>query len=161
MERELDVREQFLLYLMDIVKDSKEVTKEIDEGCIEIMDRYYFSTVAYQSANGFGYENAKQIVGMLDLRKPDIAFHIDMPVELSMSRKDTQRVNDENSKSDRHEADASLQERTRSYYRRMVEEVFGSKRWVTVDGSKTPEAISSQISKVVDSELDKTKAKLA
>ncbi len=158
MERELDVKEQFLLYIIDIVKDSKEVAKEMEEGYIEIMDRYYFSTVAYQSANGFGYENAKQIIGMLGLRKPDIAFHIDMPVEVSMERKERQKVIDENSKSDRHEADASLQEKVRKYYKRMVDEGFGASRWIVVDGTKTPGDISRQIASEVDFEITKNES---
>lgn len=158
LERELDVKEQFLLYIMDMVKDIKEVADEMNEGCIEIMDRYYFSTAAYQSANGFGYENAKQVIGILGLRKPDIAFLIDMPVEVSMERKDRQKVIDENSKSDRHEADASLQERTRKYYKKMVDEGFGASRWIVVDGTKTPEEISRQIASEVDFEVTKNES---
>lgn len=157
-KRELSVQELFLLYIADMLKDRADVSKEIEEGFIVIMDRYYFSTVAYQSAGGFGYENAKRMLEILSLRKPELAFHIDMPVELSMSRKDKQKADEENSKGDRNEVDASLQERTRAYYRKMVDEGFGAGRWVVINGSGTPEVIHAHIAEVVDSEIAKAGA---
>jgi dTMP kinase len=155
LERELTVKELFLLYLADMVKDSKQVEKQIDEGNIIIMDRYFFSTVAYQSSSGFDYEHAKQVQDIFDLRKPDLAFHIDMPVDLAMKRKDMQRVNEENRLSDRHERDSLLQEKVRALYRRIVSEGFGAKKWVVVDGSRSPEEIHKAIADSVDSLLAK------
>jgi dTMP kinase len=149
-ERELTVKELFLLYLADMVKDSAKVERQIEEGNIVIMDRYFFSTIAYQSSCGFDYDHAKHVQEVFGLRKPDIAFHIDLPIEVAMERKDRQRVNDENRQSDRHERDGSLQEQVRHKYRKIVDEGFGAKKWVVVDGRGTPDEIHAAIAGAVD-----------
>jgi dTMP kinase len=156
---ELTVKELFLLYLADMVKDSTQVERQIEEGNIVIMDRYFFSTIAYQSASGFDYEHAKQVQEIFGLRKPDIAFHIDLPIELAMERKNRQRVIEEHGQSDRHERDFELQENVRIRYRKLVAEGFGARKWVIVDGSKTPEEIHKAIADSIDSMLAKASLK--
>lgn len=71
-------------------KDRKEhvtelILPELNKGNVVILDRYYFSTMAYQGQRGFDRD---------DLRKtneafapvPDILFILDLPVDLALER---------------------------------------------------------------------------
>ena len=149
------VEELFMLYLIDMIKDRAEVSEELRAGKILIMDRYFISTVAYQSASGFDYGKAKSIEELFALQRPDIVFYIDLPVQEAMARTERQRVNDENRNSDAHESDRAFQERICEFYERMIREGFGTEKWVRLDGRERPEEIHKRIAMVVDSELGK------
>jgi dTMP kinase len=156
--REMSVGELLLVYLVDMIKDKSKIAQELDEGNIVILDRYFFSTVAYQSTGGFEYEKAKKIVKLLDLKMPDVVFYLNVPVEISMERKDKQRMLEENRKGDRHEADKSLHRNIRKYYKMMIKEGFGSKKWFVIDAARKPKEVHASIMKALDPMLDKAHA---
>jgi dTMP kinase len=149
------VEELFMLYLIDMIKDRAIVSDEIGAGKVLIMDRYFLSTIAYQSASGFDYQKAKSIEDLFALQKPDVVFYINLSVQEAMSRKQRQRVNDENRNSDAHESDKGFQERICGFYEKMIREGFGTGKWVVLDGKETPEEIHRRIAEVVDAELGK------
>lgn len=146
------VEELFMLYLIDMVRNRATVDKELGDGSILIMDRYFLSTVAYQSAGGFDYEKAKAIENLFALQKPDVVFYIDLPAKEALLRKKMQKAS-AGKTVDRHEGDVEFEERIRQFYKRMIADGFGARRWVVIDGHKKPEEIGKEVAEVVDSEL--------
>ncbi len=81
-----DYRSLSLLAASDRVQHSNKVVKpELERGSIVLSDRYFYSCLANLRARGFTndewiYEIAGSIV------KPDIAFFLDVPVEIAVNR---------------------------------------------------------------------------
>ena len=90
---DLKVDELFMDYIIDMVKDRSNIIDAVKEGNYVIIDRFFFSTLAYQSAGGFSYENGKQIIKLLDMPVVDKVFYINVPVDISMQRKENRREN--------------------------------------------------------------------
>lgn len=145
----LNPDEQFLLYLIDIVKDREDIRKKVNEGYMVILDRYIPSTIAYQCANNFDYQKAKEMVKLLDVSLPNIIVYLDTPVKLSGERK----IKQKNHK-DRFEGDAALLERVKSCYKKMINENFPSK-WLRVDGTKEIKEISEEIFQTINNFMER------
>ncbi|MDE1874113.1 MAG: dTMP kinase [Candidatus Micrarchaeota archaeon] len=142
-------KEVFLLFLADMVANAEEVERELETGGVVLMDRYFQSTVAYQSATGFRYEDAKRVEDIFGLREPDIAIYTDIPSETAMRRKKRQKEL-AGGKADRHETSREIQDKVREVYERMISEGYGAKRWVKIDGTGSREEQHKRIAEVVD-----------
>lgn len=143
------IKELFLLYLADMVAKAEDVEREIRSGSMVIMDRYFQSTVAYQSSQGFNYEDAKSVENIFGLTTPDLGIYVDIPATDAMRRKQRQR-DLEGEEADVHEKDARLQENVRAVYERMIREGFGAKKWVVVDGRVGIDKTQRAIAGIVD-----------
>lgn len=72
------------------IKDRKEnlrfnIKPALNSGKIVILDRYYYSTLAYQGARGIPLEKIKKLHQKFALQ-PDIVFILDVPVSLGLRR---------------------------------------------------------------------------
>ncbi len=140
---QLSVDEQFLVYILDMVKDIGKVRKALDEGFV-LMDRYLFSTIAYQCANGFDYQRAKALTWMLGLEQPLAVFYINIPLSVSMARKGKQKAEAGESE-DKFEKDQQLLTMVRHNYDTLMKDKFYSENWFVVDGSGDKNAVSRDI----------------
>ena len=138
-ELELSVEEQFLLYLLDMLKDKKEVMQKIDEGFIVIIDRYFLSTIAYQCANNFEYEKAKHIIKSLGLPLPSIIFYLEIPISVAIERKSNQKRN-----LDRFEKNKRFLKKITKVYEKMMKENFPT-RWIRLDTTRELEKIHEEV----------------
>src|SRR5271170_3818685 len=129
----LNVDEQILLHLADKVKDSIPVKKDLDKGSVVIMDRYFYSTIAYQCAGGFDYARAKKLVDLMNVNIPSIIFFIDIPIELVADRKAKQK-----GFTDRNERNTKYQSDVKALYEKMIGEGYSAK-WVKIDGTQSIE----------------------
>jgi len=129
-ELDLDASAQFLLYLLDIVKDKAKILEKLDEGHVVILDRYFMATIAHQSAGGFDVENAKNIVRLLEIPCPDLVFYVEVPVPETYNRKFG-----EQKKFDRFEKNALFLQEVAKKYDTLCKEQFLT-RWVKLDGTK-------------------------
>lgn len=92
LKQEKDPLARSELCLELFVKDRKEhLEKEIEpflkqKNSIVISDRYYYSTIAFQQAQGIELE--KVIFRNIPFRNPDIAFILDLPAETAIKRID-------------------------------------------------------------------------
>ncbi len=141
-EINLNVDELFMLYLIDMIKDRQNIIEELSKGRYIIIDRFFFSTIAYQSAGGFDYSKAKEIVTLLDMPSPFITFYIDVPVEISMERKEKQKGKME---VDKFESNKKFLSDVSDYYKKLMEENFHSRKWERIDGSLKIDEISNLI----------------
>ncbi len=139
----LDVEEQFFVYLVDMLKDKEKVETALAAGNFVIMDRYLFSTLSYQCSNGFDYSRAKSFIKLMELNEPFAVFYVDVPVEISMQRKQKQKslIGDV----DKFEKDKTLLQDVKGIYERLISESFFSKNWVRIDGSNDQHVVANQI----------------
>lgn len=113
-----------------------------------ILDRYTTSQLAYSQANGI--DDDWTIILQAHLRNPDIEILIDIPAEVSMSRKG--KHNDGNN--DRYESDREMLDRVRTNYLTHFESMQELDIPVIVaDGLKSIEQIHEDIYEFIANEL--------
>ena len=86
LSEDLDAEEELLLF----VKDRKEhieymIKPALEEGYFIILDRYFYSSIAYQGAKGI---NINRIINMHKdfIIKPDIVFIFHLPIDIALNR---------------------------------------------------------------------------
>lgn len=85
-EERLPPEEELRLFLLDREVDVKErILPALEKGKIVVMDRYYYSNVAYQSARGI---DAKKILELNEriAPKPDLVIILDVSPETALKR---------------------------------------------------------------------------
>ena len=143
----LKVDELFMLYIIDMVKDRSNIIEDVNNGSYIIIDRFFFSTIAYQSAGGFSYENGKEIVKLLDMPVVDKVFYVNVPVDISMQRKEKQKGKMD---VDKFESNKKFLSNVSAFYDKLKNEGFYAKSWKEIDGNKSIEEISYLIKKGLD-----------
>ncbi|MFD0587704.1 dTMP kinase [Paenibacillus sp. GCM10027627] len=107
-----------------------------------ILDRYTLSQFSYGKANGM---NINWLLNLQKyMRKPDLDIVIDIPAEVSMSRKGKHN----NGENDRYEADLEMLQRVRDNYLLLPEKYSAPLKYI-VDGTKTIEEIHNDIYQIV------------
>ena len=147
---ELSFDEQFLVYLLDMIKDKIRVDRLLKNGHMVIMDRYFLSTIAYQCANGFSYQKAKDIMTIVSLSVPSIIFYLDLPIEIANQRKRKQK-----GVVDRFESDSHFLVNVKKIYNLLISDQFPSPVWKTVNGAQSPKSVHHEINKSLDFLLHK------
>lgn len=86
LSKNLDAEEELLLF----VKDRKEhieymIKPALEEGYFIILDRYFYSSIAYQGAKGI---DINRIINMHKdfIIKPDIVFIFHLPIDIALNR---------------------------------------------------------------------------
>ena len=151
---DMGIEEQFLLYLLDMQSDKKNILESVSKGNIVISERYFISTIAYQSAGSFDYEKAKAVEELMSLPRPDIIFYIDIKPEIAFERKKKQK-----GKTDRFESAKEYMNKVYNVYEKLYSERYGSKTWIRIDGSKSEQEISNFIFSAIDNYISKDKQK--
>ncbi len=80
--------EHFLLFLIDIMKDREAMKKEIENGTVLIMDRYFYTALAYICPSGLAYSRAKGFVEMFNFIPPSGVMYLDIPTALTAAMKE-------------------------------------------------------------------------
>ena len=84
-KREATTEQILDLFVMDRKEHVKEkINPALKEGKIILMDRYYYSTMAYQAAAGIDVNRIRKDNEFAP--KPDIVLIFDLPVDLAMKR---------------------------------------------------------------------------
>jgi dTMP kinase len=138
----IDPKSLFLLFLADIADDQENVEKALSENKIVILDRYVFSTLAYE-VNGITPRNGQKIVENIGYLKPDLVLLLDIDSRTSQERKAAQK------ELDRYEENAAYLEKVRLNFLALAEERFLTPNWHTIDATKDVESIHSEIMKLL------------
>ena len=136
----LNIDEQFLLYLVDMVKDKENIQKLLQKDYILIMDRYFLSSIAYQCANGFDYQKAKKIIELLCLPIPSIIFYLETSIEVAQRRKSNQK-----GVVDRFESDIEFFQIVIKIYENLIKERYPSPNWIKLDGGLDSSSIHQKV----------------
>lgn len=126
---------QFLTFAADIAKDQNKIFKEMSAGRAVVLDRYIFSTIAYQN---LPFERATEAVKVLKFLKPDVVFFIDVSPEVSMSRIK------KHARTTKYERDKERLLAARIKYKILADQNFLCE-WRVMDGTKKAEELSKDI----------------
>lgn len=124
-----------LLFAVDRIDHvERKIKPALQKGKIVVCDRYMFSSIAYQGAEGLNIEWIEEING--SALPPDIAIYLDVPLEVVVKRMKRKRSVMERLK---------VQRRVREVYMKLVE----SGRLTLIDGNRTVDEVSKDTLKVV------------
>lgn len=140
------------MFIQDRRNHVEEIIKpNVDKGLFVITDRYKFSTICYQSAQGLLMEEL--IKRQDDLPKPDVTFIVDVPVEVVKERMQKEDVKIRG-KEHKFEADLEFTKKLRENYIKAAElmKSNGEKVFV-INGNRTPEEIFEEIKNIFDREV--------
>ena len=134
--------------MADRAEHTRQILRWMDEGKVVLCDRYYASTLAYQSALlherlGADAMDWLKEVNAPVIRVPDITFLLDVPPETSLQRI-TKR--DEMTK---FEKLSFLREVRRAY----IEISKEDRSFVVVDASKAKEQVLAKVLQMMESDL--------
>jgi dTMP kinase len=145
LEKKLSIapKELFHLFLSDIKEDQKNLVEALKKNKYVILDRYAFSTIAYE-LDVFSYEEAKQIVASASLLKPDVVILLDIDEKTSQERKSKQK------QLDRYEENANYLKKVRGIFLKLFEERFLTPTWHKVDARKDIASVQADIMKLFE-----------
>lgn len=124
-----------LLFAVDRIDHvERRIKPALQKGKIVVCDRYMFSSIAYQGAEGLNIEWIEEING--SVLPPDIAIYLDVPPEVVVKRMKRKRSVMER---------LQVQRRVREVYMKLVE----SGRLTLIDGNRTADEVSKDTLKVV------------
>ena len=110
-----------------------------------IADRYAYSNLAYQLANGTDYDYLISLDK--DLIFPELVFFVDVDVDEVIRRMDSSR------KKDKYESNKEFLKKVSENYRLICDgsiDVFGKAKWIRINGNKTIEEVHTEIWKYVE-----------
>ena len=138
----LSQKEIFHLFLKDIKGEQDEVQKALNEGKTVILDRYVFSTIAYEK-DGISFHEARQIVTQMNFIKPDLVILFDISPEEAQERKRKQK------NLDIYESDLKYLAKVRSNFLKLQEERFLTSRWHRIDARMDINSIHAEVKKIL------------
>jgi len=141
-EKELSGEELFIQFLKDIRADQFEIQDAVSKGKFAILDRYVFSTLAYQGV-ALGYERGKAAIMQMGFLNPDLVVLLDIEPGEGMRRKAWMKT------LDRFEKDEEFLGKVRENYLQMQKERFLCDNWLKIDARAPPKDISLQIQKEI------------
>lgn len=132
--------EHFALFLMDIMKDAKRIAADVESGSVVIMDRYFFTALAYICPSGLDYAYAKDFVEIMGLQDPRLVFYLDMPTELTAKRKMLQKGS-----LDKFEKNSRFLGEVKKFYGMMMKENYRCGNWIKIDASAPIDEVNRRI----------------
>ncbi len=150
MDYAVDAKTELLLYLAARREHLvSKVIPAIEAGKIVITDRFYLSSLVYQGhARGLGIDEVRALNDFVCTLYPDLNIVIDIPVEVSMSRK--QQVEDINRLDLEGEA---FHKKVEEGYRILCEQKVD--KIAVVDGTQAIDTMIDEIYDIIHAELKK------
>jgi len=124
-----------LLYSLDRYEIKKEIEEKLSQEFTLIMDRYYTSNFAFQTAKFESKEKRKEFIEWLKkieskMPAPDLVFFLDIPVKFSQKLMDSRKQKDYmKEKKDIHEKDLDYQKKVREMFLWLCEK---EENWVKI-----------------------------
>ena len=134
---EATTEEILKLFVMDRKEHvDQKINPALNEGKIVLMDRYYYSTMAYQAAAGIDVKRIRKDNEFAP--KPDIVLIFDLPADLAMKRVRGHSV------ADVFEKEEHLEKVRRAYLNLEDDSLVR-----IIDATRTPEEIFDEVWKLV------------
>ncbi len=141
---EIDSKALFLLFLSDIANEQKKVQAALDAGKRVVLDRYVFSTIAYEVNEGITYAHGKKIIEAIGYIKPDKVLLLDINADISQERKKKQK------QLDRYEENKQYLEKVRNNFLKLAKDRFLTDSWHTIDASRSAELVSFDVLRLLE-----------
>ena len=136
--------EQFLLYTLQFIFD-KNLIKEKMKDHIVIADRYFSTTLCYQTLEGFDEEKAVRYAKDFDIVKPDAVLYLDVSPDTAIKWK-----YGEDKEKNFREKDHSFIRRTYEKYKDLVKRSVWA-RWIAINGEKKKEKVTEELLTIINS----------
>ncbi|MBI5228207.1 dTMP kinase [Candidatus Micrarchaeota archaeon] len=134
----IDPKSLFLLFLADIAEQQQKIKESLDAGKLVVLDRYVFSTIAYE-CNGIDHQRAKKIVESVGYLVPDLVILLDIDGKTSQERKKKQK------QLDRYEENIIYLDKVRENFLKLDSEKFLTKNWHKINANKDISQINKEI----------------
>lgn len=138
LDQKMSAHEQFLLYTLQFIFDSPDIAKKSSEGII-IADRYFSTTLCYQTLEGFNEQYALSYADQFKIVKPDIIFFLDVKPETAIRWK-----YGENKPKNFREKDHEFIKKTYVKYQDLIKRQVWTK-WVKINGEQEKEKVTKEI----------------
>lgn len=137
----LNVEMQFLLYAVNMIEDKERIAENLSKGKIILADRYFTSSLVYQSIRGFPVEKMLKFAELFEMYVPKAVFFLNVPADIAMKRKIKEEGKDE---LDINERDIEFMRTIEKKYSEIAEKNLFAK-WTIIDGTKSIDEISDEI----------------
>ncbi len=134
----LSNQEQFLLYCLQFIFDAGKI-QELEKDGIIVADRYFTTTLCYQTLEGIKEEKALSFAADFGIIKPERVFYLDVSPQVAAKRKFG-----EDKVLNFREKDFDFMKKTYAKYGDLVKRQVWAK-WVRVNGERNPDAIAQDI----------------
>ena len=136
--KNLTVEQQFLLYSLQFLMDKKMIAEKRKNGIL-IADRYFTTTLCYQTLEGIKLEKALSFAEDFGIEKPDLVFYIKVDPDIAIKRKFC-----EQKEKNRREKDFDFIRKTYIQYEKLAQNQVWTK-WVTINGNKSVDEVTKEI----------------
>ena len=136
--KDLTAEQQFLLYTMQFIMDSQMIAEK-RKNEIVIADRYFTTTLCYQTLEGVDMKMALDYAKNFKIEIPDMVFYLNVDPDIAIQRK-----GGEDKEKNRREKDFEFIRRTHKQYDYLVKNQVWTK-WINIDGNKCIEEITKDI----------------
>ncbi len=135
------------LFIQDRINHVNEcILPALEKGHHVVTDRFKFSTIAYQAAQGLDIQNLINRHNMLPI--PVITFIIDVTAEVAAQR----MKKEEDRKEQKFESNLEFQEAVRQNYHK-AKELLKNERIFIIDGNQEPEKVFADIKTIFEREV--------
>ncbi|PIY71715.1 dTMP kinase [Candidatus Roizmanbacteria bacterium CG_4_10_14_0_8_um_filter_33_9] len=136
--KNLDAEMQFLLYSMQFLSDREFIKKE-RKNKILIADRYFSTTLCFQTLAGLPIEKQLRFADDFGMEKPDFVFYLNVQPDIAIKRK-----SGEQKEKNRTEKDFDNIRKTYKQYDELIKAQTWTK-WINIDGEKDIDGVTKQI----------------
>ena len=137
---------ELLIFYADILQFKQEILKALSEDKTIICDRYFTSTITYQSLdNEKSIDKIFKLNDIFNLPIPDICFLLDISAEESQKRKTNEKGFD---KLDRNESNLMFLDSVRQQYLKVAKNQIFCK-WEIIDGHKSISEVFNKIISII------------
>ena len=134
----LTAEQQFLLYTMQFVMDKKMIAEK-RKNEILIADRYFSTTLCYQTLEGIDMKMALDFAKNFEIEIPDVIFYLNVDPDIAIKRK-----HGEDKEKNFREKDFDFIRKTAEQYKILVEKQIWGK-WINIDGNKSVDEVTKEI----------------
>ncbi len=134
----LSHEEQFLLYSLQFIFDKEKIQSLAKDGVV-VADRYFTTTLCFQTLEGIREEKALSFACDFGIIKPEVVFYLDVSPEVAARRKFG-----EDKVLNFREKDFEFMKKTYAKYDDLIKRQVWAK-WVRIDGKRKPEEIAEEI----------------
>ena len=136
--KNLTAEQQFILYSLQFLMDKKMIAEK-RKNEILIADRYFSTTLCYQTLEGINMTKAVNFANDFGIEKPDTVIYLNVDPDIAIKRKFG-----ENKEKNFREKDFEFIKKTHKQYQMLVDQQIWTK-WVEIDGNKGIDQITKNI----------------
>ena len=136
--KNLTAEQQFILYSLQFLMDKKMIAEK-RKNEILIADRYFSTTLCYQTLEGINMTKAVNFANDFGIEKPDTVIYLNVDPDIAIKRKFG-----ENKEKNFREKDFEFIKKTHKQYQMLVDQQVWTK-WVEIDGNKGIDQITKNI----------------